>query len=71
MTEIKTKISSYEDLMVEKDRLRASIKYSKANISGSIDGIKDELNPFTGISRKAGELFFGRNSQPSGELWSN
>ncbi len=64
MTEIRPKISSYEDLMVEKDRLRASIKFSKANISNSIDEIKDELNPFSGISRKASDLFSSGTANP-------
>ncbi|HRN48972.1 MAG TPA: hypothetical protein PK110_04635 [Niabella sp.] len=64
MTEIRPKISSYEDLMVEKERLRTNIKYSKADISNSIEGIKDELNPFTGITRKTSELLSVKTSSP-------
>ncbi|WP_346237154.1 hypothetical protein ABDK00_012020 [Niabella insulamsoli] len=48
----KPQIDNFSDLMQEKERLKARLNNSKANIRDSFEGIKDELNPFNAIKEK-------------------
>ncbi len=49
----KPQIDNYEDLMEEKERLKARLKASKASIRQSFEDIKEEVNPFSNIRKTA------------------
>lgn len=49
----KPQIDNYEDLMEEKERLKARLKARKAGIKQSFEVIKEEVNPFSNIRKTA------------------
>jgi hypothetical protein len=57
-------IKNIDDLHLEKQRLKANIKIHKENIGLNVDAIKDEINPFTGISKVTKNIFSLSASKP-------
>ena len=49
----KPDINNYEDLLKEKDRLKANLQAGRNNIKTSFREIKEELNPFSTIKKTA------------------
>lgn len=60
----KPQIDNYEDLMEEKERLKARLKSRKARIRQSFDEIKEEVNPFSNIRKTAQEAFSTSTTNP-------
>lgn len=60
----KPQIDNYEDLMEEKERLKARLKASRASIKQSLGDIKDEINPFSTIKKTAQEAFSTSTTNP-------
>ncbi|GAB3432512.1 hypothetical protein [Niabella aquatica] len=60
----KSEINNYDDLMAEKKRLKERLKTSKAVISYSFEAIKQEINPFSGVKKKAGSMFQSGTTNP-------
>ena len=60
----KPQIDNYEDLMEEKERLKARLKASKAGIKQSLGDIKEELNPFSNIKKTAQEALSTSTTNP-------
>ncbi|MGE9312566.1 hypothetical protein ACLOAU_13035 [Niabella sp. CJ426] len=60
----KPQIDNYEDLMAEKERLKARLKASKASIKQSLGDIKEEINPFSNIKKTAQEAFSTSTTNP-------
>jgi len=60
----KPQIDNYEDLMEEKERLKARLRSRKTRIKQSFEEIKDEINPFTNIRKTAQEAFSTSTTNP-------
>ena len=60
----KPNIDNYDDLMEEKERLKARIKSNKASIRQSFEGIKDELNPLNAIRQSTHGVFQTSTTNP-------
>lgn len=60
----KPQIDNYEDLMEEKERLKARLKTKKASIKQSFAEIKGEINPFSNIKKTAQGAFSTSTTNP-------
>ncbi|ANH81496.1 hypothetical protein A8C56_11365 [Niabella ginsenosidivorans] len=57
-------IRSHEDLLIEKERLKASLKQRKTDLKESFSAIKDELNPIAKAARTTRDIFTADNDFP-------
>ncbi|MFT4094559.1 MAG: hypothetical protein QM640_13085 [Niabella sp.] len=60
----KPDINNYEDLMEEKERLKAGLKNNKAHIRQSFGALKEELNPFSQLRKTAQTALKANTANP-------
>ncbi len=65
MTNNTPEIRTVSDLLAEKERISEQIRVSRRQISADLDLIRDELNPFKGLSDKARKLLKGGEASPA------
>lgn len=57
-------INNYDDLMLEKQRLKSNLRTSKRRINASFNALKDEVNPFSKIKQTAQTALRGDVASP-------
>lgn len=57
-------INNYEDLMLEKQRLKSSLRKKKAKVNETFEALKEEVNPFSAIQKTAGAALQTNASNP-------
>ncbi|HEX7753916.1 MAG TPA: hypothetical protein VF421_01115 [Niabella sp.] len=57
-------IRSHEELLIEKERLKSSLKQRKADLKASFGAIKDELSPITKVAQTTKDIFTADSNFP-------